>query len=60
MTSMLGLLVAVLHSGDPLSCAQAAMAIANCALDPANADVIISQQVRPSIVCLCLHLFTDL
>jgi hypothetical protein len=57
---MLGLLVAVLHSGDPLSCAQAAMAIANCALDPANADVIISQQVRPSIVCLCLHLFTDL
>jgi hypothetical protein len=29
-----------------LCCAQAAMAIANCALEPTNADVIIAQQVN--------------
>jgi hypothetical protein len=29
------------------------MAIANCALEPANADVIISQQVLPSLCVVC-------
>jgi hypothetical protein len=50
MMNVSGLLVALLYSSDPLCCAQAAMAIANCALEPANADVIISQQVFRHLV----------
>ena len=51
-----GLLVALLHSSDSLCCAQAAMAIANCALEPANANFIISQQVKFAVPAVALPL----
>jgi hypothetical protein len=57
MTSALGLLIALLHNSDTLCCAQAAMAIANCALEPANADVIISQQVDFTMR-VCVYIYT--
>ena len=57
MTCAVGLLIALLHSSDTLCCAQAAMAIANCALEPANADVIICQQVDITLrVCLYMRI----